>query len=242
MRYLFVLLLTYCGSNLLAQSGGMMQTTKDRINFSGLVIPNTGVLFGVEGEAGKVIGDNYYDTTFQAGNVRFYGRIGAADSLGGVPVRYDLMTQEVEIRAGANDIRAAKAPTVRYFVMNNRLGAASLFINVREFRGDADQLVGFFEDVTSGKLTLLQRHSIHVKKANYNAALNTGTKDDELEKKREWYVAKGRQAFKFSPNKKVILEMMGDKQAAIETYLKDKKPDLKKASGLAEVFAYYNSL
>lgn len=219
-----------------------MQTTKDRINFSGLVIPNTGVLFGVEGEAGKVIGDNYYDTTFQAGNVRFYGRIGAADSLGGVPVRYDLMTQEVEVRAGANDIRAAKAPTVRYFVMNNRLGGANLFINVREFRGDADQLVGFFEDVTSGKLTLLQRHSIHVKKANYNAALNTGTKDDELEKKREWYVAKGRQAFKFSPNKKVILELMADKQAAIETFLKDKKPDLKKASGLSEVFGYYNSL
>jgi hypothetical protein len=243
MRYLLLTTLTFfLAANLYAQSGGMMQTTKDRINFSGLVIPNTGVLFGVTGEEGKVIGDNYYDTTFQAGNVRFYGRIGAADSLGGVPVRYDLLTQEVEIRAAPNDIRAAKAPTVRYFILNNRRGGASLFVNVREYRGDADELVGFFEDHASGKLSLLQRHSIQVKKANYNAALNVGTKDDELVKKRDWYVAKGRQATKFSPGKKAILELMADKQEAIDTYLKEKKPDLKKESGLAEVFAYYNSL
>ena len=96
MRYLSVLYFSILiTSRLFAQSGGMMQTTKDRINFSGLIIPQTGVLFGVAGEAGKLIGDNYYDTTFQAGNIRFYGRIGGSDSLGGIPVRYDLITQEV---------------------------------------------------------------------------------------------------------------------------------------------------
>lgn len=243
MRHLFILsFLVLSGSHLFAQSGGMLQTTKDRINFSGLVIPQTGVLFGVAGEAGKLIGDNYYDTTFQAGNIRFYGRIGGSDSLGGVPVRYDLITQEVEVRAGAKDIRAAKAPTVRYFVMNNRLGGSNLFINAREFRGEADEFVGFLESVVAGKLSLLQRHSITIKRANFNAALNVGTKDDELVKKREWFVAKGRIAKRFSPSKKSILELLSDQQPAIEAYLKDKKPDLKKETGLAEVFAYYNSL
>jgi len=243
MRSLFTLsFLLLFSSHLFAQSGGMTFTTQDRINFSGLIIPQTGVLFGVAGEAGKLIGDNYYDTTFQAGNIRFYGRIGAADSLGGIPVRYDLITQEVEVRAGANDIRAAKAPTVRYFIMNNRLGGSNQFVNVREFRGEADGLVGFFEYVAAGKLSLLQRHSITVKRANYNAALNVGTKDDELVKKREWFVGKNRQALKFSPSKKALLELMADQQPAIEAYLKDKKPDLKKESGLAAVFAYYNSL
>lgn len=243
MRHVLLLsFLLLSGSRLFAQSGGMMQTTKDRINFSGLIIPQTGVLFGVAGEAGKVIGDNYYDTTFQAGNVRFYGRIGAADSLGGVPVRYDLITQEVEVRAGPKDIRAAKAPTVRYFVMNNRLGGSNLFVNAREFRGEVDELVGFLESIIAGKLSLLQRHSITIKRANFNAALNVGTKDDELVKKREWFVAKGRIAKRFSPSKKALLELMGDQQPAIEAYLKDKKPDLKKESGLTEVFSYYNSL
>ena len=243
MRYVIILSFLFLfGSRLFAQSGGMTQTTKDRINFSGLIIPQTGVLFGIAGEAGKVIGDNYYDTTFQAGNIRFYGRIGGSDSLGGIPVRYDLITQEVEVRAGANDIRAAKAPTVRYFVMNNRLGGSSQFVNVREFRGEADELVGFFEYVATGKLQLLQRHSITIKRANFNAALNVGTKDDELVKKREWFVGKNKNAVKFSPSKKALLELMADQQPAIETYLKDKKPDLKKESGLLKVFGYYNSL
>ena len=243
MRHVAVLSFFFLFSyQLFAQSGGMMQTTKDRINFSGLIIPQTGVLFGVAGEAGKVIGDNYYDTTFQAGNIRFYGRIGGSDSLGGIPVRYDLITQEVEVRAGANDIRAAKAPTVRYFMMNNRLGGSNLFINAREFRGETDEFVGFLESVVAGKLSLLQRHSITIKRANFNAALNVGTKDDELVKKREWFVAKGRIAKRFSPGKKALLELMADQQPAIEAYLKDKKPDLKKESGLTDVFAYYNSL
>lgn len=219
-----------------------MQTTKDRINFSGLMIPSTGVLFGVEGEKGKLIGDNYYDTTFQAGNIRFYGRVGGSDSLAGIPVRYDLLTQEVEVRAGANDIRAAKAPTVRYFVMNNRVGGPGVFINAREFRGEADELLGFLESLVSGKLSLLQRHSIQLKKGNYNAALNVGTKDDEMVKKRDYYVAKGRIAMKFSPSKKALLELMNDQQTAVEAYLKDKKLDLKKTNGLAEVFAFYNAL
>lgn len=243
MRHFFLIsFFALFSSQLLAQSGGMNYTTRDRINFSGLIIPQTGVLFGVAGEAGKLIGDNYYDTTFQAGNIRFYGRVGTADSLGGVPIRYDLITQEVEVKAGTNDIRAAKAPTIRYFLMNNRLGGSSQFVNVREFRGEADGLVGFFEYVAAGKLSLLQRHSITVRRANYNAALNVGTKDDELVKKREWFVVRNRQALKFSPSKKALLELMADQQPAIDTFLKDKKPDLKKETGLSEVFTYYNSL
>ncbi len=243
MRSLFILsIFLLFGSPLFAQSGSMTFTTRDRINFSGLIIPQTGVLFGVAGEAGKLIGDNYYDTTFQAGNIRFYGRIGATDSLGGVPVRYDLVKQEVEVRASTNDIRAAKAPIVRYFLMNNQQGGSNRFVNVREFRGEADDLVGFFEYVAAGKLGLLQRHTITVKRANFNPALNVGTKDDELVKKREWFVVKNRQALKFSPSKKALLELMADQQPAIDAFLKDKKPDLKKETSLADVFRYYNSL
>jgi hypothetical protein len=243
MRPLLVyLLLLLPAPLLLAQTGVMTQTTRDRINFSGLSIPATGVIYGVEGEAGKMIGDAYYDTTFQAGNVRFYGRIGAADSLAGVPIRYDLYAQEVEFRAGANDIRAAKAASVLRFAINDRLGSTTRFVNVREFRGEADELVGFFEQVVPGKLQLLQYHSITIKKASFNVALNVGSKDDVMVKKHDWYVAKGNRAQKFSASKKSLLELMANQQSAIEAFLKDKKPDLKRPSGVAAVFDYYASL
>ena len=87
------------------------------------------------------------------------------DSLVGVPVRLDLISDEVEIRAGANDIRAAQANRVRYVLMNNPRGTTSLFINAREYRGEADELTGFVELISPGKLTLLEYPSIHVKKA-----------------------------------------------------------------------------
>ena len=243
MRTPFIsILLVLTAPAVLGQSPVMTQTTRDRINITGLTIPATGVLYGVAGEAGKLIGDTYYDTTFQAGNVRFYGRIGAADSLARVPIRYDLYAQEVEFRAGANDIRAAKAASVLRFAINNQQGSTTRFINVREFRGEADDLMGFFEQIVSGKLQLLQYHTVTIKKADFNIALNVGIKDDVLVKKHEWYVAKGNRTQKFSASKKSLLELMDNQHIAIDAFIKDKKPDLKRESGLASVFAYYASL
>ena len=225
----------------------MAQSTRDRINFSNLGIPSNGngTLWGIKGAPGQVLGNPYLDTTWQAGIVKFYGKLGISanvDSLVGVPVRLDLVTNEVEIRAGANDIRAAQANRVRYVLMNNAQGTTSLFVNAREFRGEADDLKGFIELITSGKLTLLEYSSIHIKRANYNMALNTGTKDDELVLQKNWYVVRNKKADKFSPGKKAVLELMADKKDQIETYLKTKKPDLKSKTGLTEVFAYYNQL
>lgn len=221
----------------------MYQTTKDRINYSGLSIPATGVLFGFDGNPAKLLGDNYLDTTWQAGNVKFYGKIAPhVDSISGVPIRLDLKQQELEIRGSNNDVRVARAPMVKHIEVNNRQGTVSQFINVREYRGEADQLSGFFEQLTFGPVQLLRHHTIYIRKGNYNPALNVGNKDDELVKKAEWYVGKGKQATKFSPSRKAILELMADKQAQIEAFLKEQKPDLKSASGLSSVFMYYSSL
>ena len=225
----------------------LAQSTRDRINFTNLTIPNNGngTLWGIKGEAGHLIGNPYLDTTWQAGIVKFYGKLGMSDivdSLVGVPVRLDLVANDVEIRAGAEDIRSAQANRVRYVLMNNTLGTTSLFINAREYRGEADDLKGFVELIAPGKLTLLQYPSIHIKRANYNIALNTGTKDDELVLQKSWYVVRDKKAVEFSPGKKAVLELMGDKRDQMEAFLKTEKPDLKSRGGLLSVFSYYNKL
>ena len=221
----------------------MTNTTRDLINLNGLDIPRSGTIYGVSGPASKVIGDPYLDTTWQAGSVKFYGKIlNKSDSLGGVPIRLDLYNHDVEIRASATNIRSAKGPSVRSVVVNNKTGAPNRFINVREYRGEADALLGFFEQVVVGKLTLLQYPSISVKRANFNVAMNTGSRDDELIKKIDWYVAQNGRATKFSPGKKALLELMGDQKGPIETFLKTEKPDLKSRQGLMAVVSYYNKL
>jgi hypothetical protein len=239
----FLTTLTAILSHVQAQDEYMLQSTRDRINFSNLNIPTTGTLFGIKGPAGKVIGNPYIDTVWQAGNVKFYGKLNAkTDSLAGVPVRIDLMANEVEIKAGTNDIRATKAATVRYVDINNRQGTSSRFINVREYRGDADELLGFFEQVVTGKFDLLQHPVVYIKRSNYNAAMNMGTKDDEIMKKSDWYVAYNKRAVKFAPSKKALLDLMHDRKEQIEAYLRSKRPDLKDKADLTALMMYYNGL
>ena len=157
-------------------------------------------------------------------------------------MRLDLLANEVEVRAGAGNIKAVKATAVRYVDMNNAFGSASRFINVHEYQGEAQPLTGFFEQLVTGKLDLLLHPSVYIRRANFNMALNTGTKDDEIMKKLDWYVARDKTAAKFSPGKKAMLELMADKKDQIEDFLKKEKPDLKSRTGLTAVFAFYNQL
>ncbi len=237
-----LLLLPVYGFAQTSPDNSMQQTTRDRINFSGLKIPANGVLFGVDGPPGQILGDAYLDTTFQAGTIRFYGRIGQSDTLAGVPVRLDLMANEVEIQASPADIRVAKGHSVKRFAMNSKLGGVSHFVNVLEYRGDADAINGFFEQLVTGRVELLLHPFISVKKSTYNPALNTGSKDDQLLKKADWYIGRQGQAVKFSPGKKAVLELMADRKEQVEAYLQAEKPDLKSRAGLVALFTFYNRL
>ena len=221
----------------------MTQTTRDQINLNGLNVPKTGTLYGMDGAAGKIIGTPYLDTTWQAATVKFYGNVvTSADSLTGVPVRLDLMRHDVEIRIATNDIRSAQAARVQYVVLNSADGINRRFVNVGAYKGETDGLAGFVEAVVSGNLTLLEYPWIYVKKPNFNMALNTGTKDTELLQKADWYVAQNGQTVKFSPGKKALLQLMANKKAQVETFLKTENPDLKSRPGLMAVFGYYNGL
>ncbi len=223
----------------------MTQSTRDVINLSGLHVPSNGsVLYGFDNSTRQLLGDAYLDTTFAAGNIHFYGRIGTggSDSLTGVPIRLDLLSNEIEIRVATNDIRVAKGPAVTYFDMNTTDGMVSRYVNVYKYQGDATALTGFFEWVVSGKLNLMLHTIAQVKKASYNAALNVGSRDDEIVKKATWYVVVAGRSSKFSPGKRALLALMAEKQQQIDQFLKEKNPDLKTRQGLTAVFAHYNQL
>lgn len=248
MRFIFIFL-SLLLSNLPAfsqeQTEYMTQTTRDRINFANLNINNNATLFTIKGPAGTLIGTPYLDTTWQAGNVKFYNKVGMSlttDSLAGVPVRLDLLANEVDVRAGTSSIKAVKASAIRYVDMNNAYGSVSRFINVQEFQPEGQPLTGFFEQIAAGKLSLLMHPTVHIQKGNYNVAMNVGSKDDVLMKRFDWYAGRGKQVVKFSPGKKAILDLMADKKDQIDAFLKAKKPDLKTREGLFTTFAYYNTL
>ncbi len=245
MRLVAALLCCLSGFVSLAQP--IIQTSNDWINLSNTPaqIKQADGLAGFDRHRRQLLGSPYEDSTFQAGNIRFYKRLPGTtiDSLLGVPVRYDLQAHQLEILADPANIRIASGPQVRQFALNNKaLKSISYYVNVQEFRGEADQLQGFFDVVTAGKAMLLRYPSVSVTKGNYNLAMNVGSKDDELVMKQAWYAARDKKVVAFTPGKRALLALFPDKEADITAFLKLKKPDLKTRAGLASVFDYYNSL
>ena len=58
---------------------------------------------------------------------------------------------------------------------------------IRKF--NEDQEVYFLEVLVNGRYTLYKKHEIHVRKANYNAALDTGDANDKLELNKTYFLS-----------------------------------------------------
>ncbi|MFC5408073.1 hypothetical protein ACFPMF_02040 [Larkinella bovis] len=202
-------------------------------------------LYTMTGVEGQLLGYPYLDTAFAKTTVSFYQNMAKPGhqpllEILDAPVRFNLQTNSLEFRIDPKTVKAVSGERVRQFRMEQK-GQTMQFVNATEVGAPVD-VRGFFEQVNDGKLKLLLRHQIYVKKPTYNVALSTGSKDTELIREAIWYTSDGKNLTKFSASRKGLLSVMQDKEAQISAYLKEKKPDLKNRTGLMDVFAYYNSL
>ncbi len=235
-----------------AQTDLNKQVMRDWLNSGGeATASSNGSVMTLAGPAGKRVGDPYLDSTFRQGYVVFYAKTRFPDnppgqSLRDIPVRLDLTNNEVEILTKSQGVRVAGWNNVQALgILSQSAADTSWFVNVQEYKHLADDdkaSAGFFEQIATGRLSLLRYHFLYVQRANYNVALNVGSRDDEIRKEADWYVAQGRRVTKFVPGKKALISLMGDKAPEIEAYLKTEKPNLKKADELKAVFRYYNTL
>ncbi|MGA0556611.1 hypothetical protein ACO2Q8_08170 [Larkinella sp. VNQ87] len=202
-------------------------------------------IYTMPGPEGRILGYPYLDTAFAKTTVTFYQNMAKPGNqpileITDVPVRYNLQANDLEFRVDAKTVKAISGERVKQFSLE-RNGQTTRFVNATEVGAPVD-VRGFFEQVGDGKLKLLIRHQIYVKKPTYNAALSTGSKDTELIREAIWYTSDGKTLTKLSPSRKSLLSVMQDKEDRISAYLKDRKPDLKNREALTELFAYYNSL
>jgi hypothetical protein len=202
-------------------------------------------IYTMTGPEGRILGYPYLDTTFAKTTVLFYQNIAKPGvkpilEISDVPARYNITANDLEFLVEDKSVKSVSGERVKSFKME-RNGQVTAFINATEVGASAD-VRGFFEQLSDGKLKLLIRHQIYVKKPNYNPALSVGTKDTELIKEAVWYTSDGKTLTKFSAGRKGLLAVMKDKEEPINAYLKEKKPDLKNRSALMDVFAFYNSL
>ncbi|RRB07414.1 hypothetical protein [Larkinella rosea] len=245
-RYGFLLSLLVSG--LTAKGQTIPNVTRDLLNQGAyLKMSNYDVtpIYTMAGPEGKILGYPYLDTTFAKTTVVFYQNIAKPGSkpileIPDTPVRYNITANDLEFLMDTKTVKAISGERAKLFKME-RNGETMTFINATEVGAPVD-VRGFFEQLNDGKLKLLIRHQIYVKKPTYNPALSVGTKDTELIKEAIWYTGDGKKLAKFSPGRKGLLSAMQDKEDQISAYLKEKKPDLKNRQALIDVFTYYNTL
>lgn len=245
-RYGFIV--TILVSSLTATAQTIPNVSRDMLNLGPYFkVSNYDItpIYTMAGPEGKLLGYPYLDTAFAQTTVVFYQNIAKPGikpvlEIPNTAVRYNITANDLEFLVNHNTVKAISGERAKYFKME-RDGQTTTFINATEVGAPAD-VRGFFEQLNEGKLKLLIRHQIYVKKPTYNPALSVGSRDTELIKEAVWYTSDGKNLAKFSPGRKGLLAVMKDKEEQISAYLKEKKPDLKNRAALTDVFAYYNSL
>lgn len=241
----FIVLYNYEASG---QDNQLYQATRDRLNYNEFK-PNTGYyIYGMEGKKGELRGDYYLDSTWHKGKLQFYqhtvvvsGKIIKLDTLSDVPLRFDLKNNEVEIKSNQG-IKSVLGERVQSFTLEENLLTRATFINVREFKGKASELKGFFEVLSDGDLKLLAYTRLWIKTPTYVPALDVGSKDTQIMKERHYYFAKETEVNKLAAGKSGLLKLMQDKKEQMNAFLNSHDLELKNPHDLALVFKHYNSL
>lgn len=220
--------------------------TRDRINTltTGSMNPGYSSFWGPPVKAGTVVGEVYLDTVWARGYVKLIQPIPAVggtpqDSLGGLAMRYNVYSNEVEVLLDTyKDVKAIPGNRIKYFSVQ-RNGQPIRLVNVENYPSDKTPK-GFYEVLADGKLMLLQNYRVRVQKPTYNAAVGVGEKDHRFSVETDWYVAHNGQAEKWSPSKKAVLQLMKDREKEVSNYLKNHQPDFKNQDDLVQLFAFYN--
>lgn len=100
----------------------------------------------------------------------------------------------------------------------------------------------YFEVLSNGKSSLLKYHYIVILPANFNPALNSGNKNDQIIHKMKYYAKIGDNFIEIDKRGKNLISAFGNKEALISKYIKDNKISLKNESDLITLIKYSNTL
>jgi hypothetical protein len=202
---------------------------------------NTGdILYGIPLPEGKTIGDTYLDMHWRKSSILLYDN---EKLIEGFPVRYDIMTDELEIKS-TKGIKVLKGSKIKSFVWIDSLSKTpDYFVNAKDFKdSDGVPFSGFFQVLADGSLPLFKKTLIDIKKADYNIQFNVGSSDDKILKKSEFYALKENQVVELPTSRKKLIPLFADKAEQMEQFIKENNLSSTKEEQLKIIFQHYHSL
>lgn len=240
MKYIFIIYFSLLITISDAQNGAIppvirAQNTLDDISRGG-VGPNT-FLYGLPVQPGSLVGDFYLDNKWNKSRVLLY----AGDKLlEGVLSRFDLKNQHLEIKVD-NAIKILEINRIKSLVwFDSETNQPSYYVNAQDYIFHETKLTGLLEVVVDGRLPLLKFTVITIKKADYNVALDVGSKDDKVLHKEILFFSLENNLHEIK-SKKSLATVFKDSQSKVEEFVRINKLSFSKEKDIKRIFEFYNS-
>lgn len=184
----------------------------------------------------EIQGDVYLTKEYQFCSFELFNE---AKVFSGYWARFDIQANSFDL-IQPQGVRSLPGDKVKSAVLYDSITkAAHYFFNGNQFKNTSGTpYVGFFELLSEGDIPLLKMTSIELIKANFNPALNVGSKDHKYVKDLSFYYLKSGKVEKLP--KKKLSDIFENNNDAIKKFAASK--NLKKQSDLIAIFDYYNSL
>jgi hypothetical protein len=200
-----------------------------------------GYLTQVPPKPANVVGSVYLNEEWKEATVNLKKATLGISQLTGINIKLDLKTNTVELKTD-KDVKVLVGSNVESFSWMNDLQSEEVrFINCDKFSFDGTKLQGFGRVVAEGsKISLIEHHYLEFVAADYNLALDVGSKDHKYVKRDKLYFLKNNQLI--PANKKSVEIAMADKKKEVREYAKEQKLSFKEEQDLAALIEHYNSL
>jgi hypothetical protein len=229
---LFLLFLSFpviISGQSVAGSAGYEETDMNTIN------PNRMLLRTKSAGAYGTIGTPYVFTDFKKGNVYYTNQ----QRVSGILLNYDCHKNRLEYISGES-VFLLNAAQVDYFEVDPGQDSSRLFKQV--FVEKLKKRI-FLQVLYNDSTILYKRFYKDFKEADYGGAYSQDRRYDEYHDRHSYYIKMaGEDLQPLRPKKKSVLEVLEDKSAEIEPFMKKEKTNLKTDEGLVRLIRYYDSL
>ncbi len=168
-------------------------------------------------------------------------RLGNGKSYTNVPLRYDIVSDELQFKDSKSDQALNfKEPVVEFQLMPaTESGESPMMFRNGFISDDGTSPKAYYQVLFDGGLKLLKRKTkIIFENREYSSAITTKTFREE----EYYYLYKNNKTIKIKKDKKQVLTALADRVTELEAFIKSNALNLKNESDLVRLIAHYNSL
>lgn len=209
-------------------------------NFSERGMRLDGSWVGIPLAPSETIGDTYLESNFVPANVMLVEK---EKMLKNYLIRYDIYRDEVVFETD-NGYRVLPGAKIKSFALFDSITSGyRYFVRGKFLTGNSNEVYdGFFEVLNEGKVSLLKRYSVVLKKADYRADLNVGNRENRILKKHEYFLLQSSNLILLPKSKKKFYAVFEKHTDAIANYAGNNNLDPSQEKELVRIFNFYNTL